>query len=172
MTMADTVAVMNAGRLEQVGEPAELYDRPASTFVANFLGQSNLLTSRITGDAGEGLSTADCHGFPILVATEHIPDGVRDVFVGVRPEKLRLDGPGRNQLTATVTDASFTGVATQYLVQLPWGFEVTVVQPNDGSPRASVGESVQISWDPGSEFILDARQDEDAGLLDTGLRHG
>lgn len=170
--MADTVAVMNAGRLEQVGEPAELYDQPASTFVANFLGQSNLLTSRITGDAGEGLSSADCHGYPILVATKNIPDGVQDVFVGVRPEKLRIGQHGRNQLKATVTDASFTGVATQYLVQLPWGFQVTVVQPNDGSPRANLGEAVDISWEPGSEFILDARQDEDAGMIDEGLRHG
>ena len=172
MTMADSVAVMNAGRLEQVGTPAELYDRPASTFVANFLGQSNLLTSRITGDAGEGLSSADCHGYPILVATKNIPQGVADVFVGVRPEKFRLGRHGRNQLEGTVTDDSFTGVATQYLVRLPWGFEVTVIQPNDGSPRARVGEPVDISWEPGSEFILDASQDEDAGMLDTGLRHG
>lgn len=181
MTMADTVAVMNAGRLEQVGPPAELYDHPASTFVANFLGQSNLLTSTITGDAGdaldvghardgaEGLSTADCHGQQIWVKTDHIPRGVKEVFVGVRPEKLRLGTQGRNQLKGRITDASFTGVATQYLVALPWGFEVTLVQPNDGSPRAHVGDTVDVSWEPGSEFILDAKQDEDAGLIDTGL---
>lgn len=172
MTMADTVAVMNAGRLEQVGPPAVLYDHPRSTFVANFLGQSNLLTSRITGDAGGGLSTAQCHGAEILVQTDHIPPGVQDVFVGVRPEKLRLGHSGRNELSGVVTDASFTGVATQYLVELSWGFEVTVVQPNDGSARAAVGESVDVSWDPGSEFVLDAKQDEDAGLLDAGLRNG
>ena len=62
-------------------------------------------------------------------------------------------------------------MATQYLVRMPWGFELTVVQPNDGSPRAGVGEQVDISWDPGSEFVLDATQDEDAGLLDAGLQH-
>jgi spermidine/putrescine transport system ATP-binding protein len=172
MTMADTVAVMSAGRLEQVGSPAELYDHPRSTFVANFLGQSNLLTSRITGEAGEGLVTADTHGHEILVAKDRVPEGVTEVFVGVRPEKLRLGRSGRNQLTATVTDASFTGAATQYLVRLPWGFEVTLVQANDGSPRASVGEEVPVSWEPGSEFVLDANQDEDAGLLDTGLQAG
>lgn len=170
MTMADTVAVMNAGNLEQVGPPADLYDHPASTFVANFLGQSNLLTSRITGLDGDGLAAADCHGHEIRVAADHIPAGVQDVFVGVRPEKLRLDRSGRNHLDGTVTDASFAGVATQYLVRLPWGHEVTVVQPNDGSPRARVGESVNVSWEPGSEFVLDASQDQDAGMFDTGLR--
>lgn len=171
MTMADTVAVMNAGRLEQVGAPADLYDHPASTFVANFLGQSNLLTSRITGHGTDGMLTADCHGQPILVAADHVPSGIADVFVGVRPEKLRIGHQGSNRLSGTVTDASFAGVATQYLVRMPWGFELTVVQPNDGSPRARVGEKVDISWDPGSEFVLDATQDEDAGLLDAGLQH-
>jgi spermidine/putrescine transport system ATP-binding protein len=172
MTMADTVAVMNAGNLEQVGPPSDLYDHPASTFVANFLGQSNLLTSRITVMGADGLSSADCHGHEIQVASDHVPPGVRDVFVGVRPEKFRLDRSGRNHLDGTVTDASFTGVATQYLVRLPWGNEVTIVQPNDGSRRASVGESVDVSWEPGSEFVLDASQDEDAGMFDTGLRDG
>ena len=172
MTMADEVAVMNGGRLEQVGTPTELYDHPASTFVANFLGQSNLLTSRIVGEAGNGLLDVDCHGYPIRVAAHHVPAGVRDVFVGVRPEKLRLGHSGANRLTGTVTDDSFTGVSTHYLVQLPWGFEVTVVQPNDGTPRVKIGEQVDISWEPGSEFVLDARQDEDAGLLDEEIRHG
>jgi spermidine/putrescine transport system ATP-binding protein len=172
MTMADTVAVMNGGRLEQVGAPADLYDHPASTFVANFLGQSNLLTSRITGQGPDGMVTADCHGQPILVAADHVPAGITEVFVGVRPEKLRLGHSGSNRLSGTVTDASFTGVATQYLVRMPWGFELNVVQPNDGSPRFQLGETVDVSWEPGSEFVLDATQDEDAGLLDTGLQHG
>src|SRR6187549_1183924 len=62
MTMADTIAVMNAGRLEQVGDPATLYEHPASTFVANFLGQSNLLRASVTGAAEGGLVRADVHG--------------------------------------------------------------------------------------------------------------
>ena len=93
----------------------------------------------------------------------HVPDGLTDVWIGVRPEKLRLGTEGRNQLAGVVTDASFTGVATQYLVRMPWGFEVMVVQQNDGSARAAVGENVTVSWDPGHEFVLDQAQDEDAG---------
>ena len=165
MTMADTIAVMNAGRLEQLGDPATLYEHPASTFVANFLGQSNLLRARVTGAGEAGPVRADVHGQEILLEADRVPAGLTDVWVGVRPEKLALgeDG-GRNRLQGTVTDASFTGVATQYLVRMPWGMDVIVVQQNDGSARARFGEAVTLSWDPGHEFVLDAAQDEHAGM--------
>jgi spermidine/putrescine transport system ATP-binding protein len=165
MTMADTIAVMNAGYLEQLGDPATLYEHPASTFVANFLGQSNLLRARITGQAEGGLMTADVHGEQILVDAKNVPEGLTDVWVGVRPEKLNLgeDG-GRNHLRGLVTDVSFTGVATQYLVRMPWGFDVVVVQQNDGSARARLGETIALSWDPGREFVLDAAQSDLAGM--------
>jgi len=164
MTMADSIAVMNAGHIEQLGDPATLYENPASTFVANFLGQSNLLEARITGPAEGGLMHATTHGIDVLVSAARVPEGLTDVWIGVRPEKLRLGPGGRNALQGNVTDASFTGVSTQYLVRLPWGFEVMVVQQNDGSTRAQVGENVTVSWDPGQEFILDQSQDEDAGM--------
>lgn len=163
MTMADTIAVMNAGKVEQRGDPATLYEHPASTFVANFLGQSNLLEARITGSASGGRMPAQTHGHDVVVAADRVPDGINDVWIGVRPEKLRLGDSGTNQLKGVVTDASFTGVSTQYLVRMPWGFEVMVVQQNDGSARATVEETVTVSWDPGQEFILDQRQDETAG---------
>jgi len=165
MTMADTIAVMNAGYLEQLGDPATLYEHPASTFVANFLGQSNLLRARITGSAEDGLLTADVHGEEILVDAKNVPEGLRDVWVGVRPEKLGLgETAGRNHLHGLVTDVSFTGVATQYLVRMPWGFDVVVVQQNDGSARARLGENITLSWDPGREFVLDAAQSDLAGI--------
>ena len=164
MTMADSIAVMNGGRLEQLGDPATLYEHPASTFAANFLGQSNLLKARVTGSAGDGLAMANVHGHDVLVRAESIPDGLTDIWVGVRPEKLALGNGGRNTLSGTVTDASFTGVATQYLVGMPWGQDLMVVQQNDGSPRARLGENVSLGWEPGHEFVLDSAQDEDAGV--------
>ncbi|MEW1954210.1 ABC transporter ATP-binding protein [Terrabacter sp. NPDC080008] len=163
MTMADSIAVMNAGRIEQLADPAALYERPTSTFVANFLGQSNLLLASITGPASNGLMPATTHGNDVHVAAEHVPDGIRDVWIGVRPEKLRLGEQGSNRLRGVVTDASFTGVATQYLIRLPWGFEVMLIQQNDGSARATVGETVTVSWEPGQEFVLDQNQDQAAG---------
>jgi spermidine/putrescine transport system ATP-binding protein len=62
-----------------------------------------------------------------------------------------------------VTDASFTGVATQYLVRMPWEQEITVVQQNDGSARAAVGENVTVSWASRHGFVLDAAEQADAG---------
>ncbi len=166
MTMADTIAVMNAGRIEQLGDPATLYERPASTFVANFLGQSNLLAATIRTNPTAGVALADSHGSEIAVEADHLPQGLSEVWVGVRPEKLRLGEQGRNQLRGMVTDVSFTGVSTQYLVRMPWNHELTVVQQNDGSARARVGENITVSWDPGHEFVLDANQPENAGIMD------
>ncbi|HET9022150.1 MAG TPA: ABC transporter ATP-binding protein [Ornithinibacter sp.] len=164
MTMADSIAVMNGGRLEQLGDPATLYEHPSSTFVANFLGQSNLLSARVTGPAGDGLVSAQVHGHDVLLPADKVPGGLNEMWLGVRPEKLALGDGGRNRLSGTVTDASFTGVATQYLVRMPWGHDLMVVQQNDGSARARLGENVTLTWDPGHEFVLDSSQDEDAGV--------
>ena len=166
MTMADTIAVMNAGHLEQLGDPATLYEHPASTFVANFLGQSNLLRATVQRPGGgrPGARRRARH----RGAPRRRPRARRactDVWVGVRPEKLALgEGGGRNHLRGIVTDVSFTGVATQYLVRMPWGFDVVVVQQNDGSARARLAETVTLCWDPGREFVLDAAQSDLAGM--------
>lgn len=169
MTMADHIAVMNAGHMEQLADPATLYEEPASTFVANFLGQSNLLRATVTGPAEGGLALAQAQGHELLVQADKVPAGLTDVWVGVRPEKLTLgDSGGRNRMRGRVTDASFTGVATQYLVRTPWGSDVVVVQQNDGSARATTGEDVTLSWEPGHEFVLDAAQDDHAGMDEDG----
>ena len=93
MTMADTVAVMNAGHLEQVGTPTDLYDHPATTFVANFLGKSNLFEAEITGREADTLSIrfggAVC-GLPSSRAVQH--EG--RIVVGIRPEKIVLSRAG------------------------------------------------------------------------------
>ena len=165
MTMADTIAVMNGGRLQQVGDPASLYENPRSTFVANFLGQSNLLPATVT-EADGGTAVLDVRGAQLRLPAASLPAGEKSVWLGVRPEKLRLvDGPseGLNTLTGLVTDASFTGVATQYLVRLPWGQELTAVQQNDGMPRAVTGATVTLGWAPEHGFALDASQDAHAG---------
>ena len=167
MTMADSIAVMNAGRLEQLGDPAALYENPSSTFVANFLGQSNLLQAKVTGSAEDGEVPVTAHGNALTVAADHLPAGVTDIWLGVRPEKLRLgEHGGPNRLSGLVTDVSFTGVATQYMVRMPWGQELAVMQQNDGSGRAHSGENVTISWAAAHGFALDASQSADAGVVE------
>jgi len=173
MTMADTIAVMNAGRLEQVGDPATLYEHPKSTFVANFLGQSNLLKATVRTSAGM-TAELDVHGVSLRLPVDRLANGASAVWLGVRPEKLRLVEPGStdsgrsdsNRLSGVVTDASFTGLATNYLVRLPWGQELMVVQQNDGMPRADSGSQVTLTWAPEHGFALDADQDAHAGAQD------
>ena len=178
MTMADTIAVMNSGRLEQVGDPTTLYEHPKSTFVANFLGQSNLLKATVRSRAGT-IAGLDVHGVDLRLPVDALPvdslaKATSAVWLGVRPEKLRLILPDStdvgsadgNRLTGVVTDASFTGLATNYLVRLPWGQELMVVQQNDGMPRAAPGAQVTLAWAPEHGFALDADQDAHAGAQD------
>jgi len=171
MTMADTIAVMNAGRIEQLGSPTELYEAPETAFVANFLGQSNLIRANVTGTSGGDL-LLDAHGVRLAVPAGRRAGDPGELLVGVRPEKIHLDAAGaprrdgHNVLAGgVVTDASFTGVSTQYLVRLPWGQEVMVFAQNLGSGGVvTPGTTVDLSFDPQHAFTLDSAQDEAAGV--------
>lgn len=164
--MADTIAVMNAGVIEQLGDPASLYERPRTTFVANFLGQSNLLPGKVTGTDGDTL-VIDVQGQSLRLPRDRSASHDGNVWFGVRPEKLVIrtehTAATGNELTGMVTDASFTGVSTQYLVKMAWGQELNVVQQNDGTPPLRPGQQVTVQWAPQHGFALDAAQDAHAG---------
>ncbi|MBD8869064.1 ABC transporter ATP-binding protein [Nocardioides donggukensis] len=171
MTMADTVAVMNAGVIEQMGRPEDLYEHPSTTFVANFLGQSNLIRGEL-GGAEQADVVVDVHGTRLLAPGAQVPDGGREVWVGIRPEKVTLAAAGAGALrganvleSGVVTDASFTGVSTQYLVRMPWGQELMVFEQNTGQHKGFVvGDTVDLHWVPDHTFLLDAGQDSAAGV--------
>jgi len=140
MSMADTIAVMNEGRIEQLGSPEELYERPQTSFVARFLGACNLLDGeRVGRDAS--------------------------VRVGVRPEKMRLAPAGQapasaegSVLRGRVTDASFLGVITEYVVRTEDGIELMVVAQNDGSAELQTigpGREVDVYWNPAHSFTVE-----------------
>ncbi|MEE1826713.1 ABC transporter ATP-binding protein [Streptomyces sp. BE20] len=169
MTMADTIAVMNGGRVEQLGAPAELYENPATTFVANFLGQSNLLPADVTGSAGEDLLLTAA-GTRLTVPRARCAAEAKRVHLGVRPEKITIEhgsaevAEGRNRLVGTVVDSSFIGVSTQYLVRTDGGQEVTVFEQNmERDTRIVPGAPVVLHWNPAHSFALDAAQAIDAG---------
>ncbi|GHJ58040.1 polyamine-transporting ATPase [Nocardioides sp. OK12] len=173
MTMADTVAVMNAGRIEQMGPPEVLYECPATTFVANFLGQSNLVAGRVRDGAGEGDLVLDVHGTTVHADRARAVVAQGDVWVGVRPEKVVLapaggapSEPAGNCLRGgVVSDVSFVGVSTQYLVRMPWGQELTAFSQNSGHhERLRTGAAVDLHWSPAHTFCLDASQDAAAGV--------
>jgi spermidine/putrescine transport system ATP-binding protein len=170
MTMADTVAVMNAGVIEQMGSPTELYENPATTFVANFLGQSNLIEGTIIGRDGE-IVRVDMHGTVVSIPRERAHAESGKGWVGIRPEKVliapageEIDAPGNHMTGAVVVDSSFMGVSTQYLVKMPWGQELLCHEQNTGKRGVMApGTQVDVSWRPEFAFLLDAAQDVDAG---------
>ncbi|WP_432831541.1 ABC transporter ATP-binding protein [Dactylosporangium sp. CA-092794] len=158
MTMADTVAVMNAGKIEQLGAPVEMYDFPGTAFVANFLGQSNLLAADVRGRSGDDLLVEAYGGrYTVPAARARATEGT--VWLGVRPEKMHLtteQAPdGHQSVRGIVTDSSYTGVSTQYLVRAPWGEELSVFVPNSGvAAPLAVASEVTVFWRPDHAFLL------------------
>jgi spermidine/putrescine transport system ATP-binding protein len=152
------------GRIEQAGGAAELYERPRTEFVANFLGVSNLVDGRLGVTTGALTAVTTHDGAELLVPAERVgPHDGDDVRIGVRPEKITMLPPhvappdGANLLRGTVTVAAFLGVSIQYLVRAVGGEELTVVSQNaEGAEPESfgVGREVQLAWNPHHTFAV------------------
>jgi spermidine/putrescine transport system ATP-binding protein len=165
MTMSDRIAVMNRGRYEQLGDPEGLYERPATPFVAGFLGVSNLLPGMVQGK-DDRYATVKLADDTLIRAPSAMVDGRTDISVGVRPEKIRLREPaetdptptGHNQLRGVVRDASYLGVSTQYQVEARGGARLTVYEQNvERATRAELwapGEEVLLTWSPDHSFVV------------------
>jgi spermidine/putrescine transport system ATP-binding protein len=172
MTMADTIAVMNHGLIEQMGAPGDLYENPVTTFVANFLGQSNLIMTDIIDGAGAEV-VVDCQGQKIGVSADRCHAQGRKAWLGIRPEKIFASHVGDAERTDSnvltggrITDVSFVGVSTQYLVAMPWDQELMVFEQNTGRrPLFNNGDEVDLSWSSEHAFLLDADQDAHAGMM-------
>ncbi|MFH8686093.1 ABC transporter ATP-binding protein [Streptomyces anulatus] len=174
MTMADTVAVMNGGRVEQLGAPADLYENPRTTFVANFLGTSNLIEGEIVSTGGDLVVAAG--GGKLTLPRERCSASATTggrLLLGVRPEKISLAhaddadsiAAGRNRVTGRIVDSSFIGVSTQYVVESPAGKALQVYEQNiDRRAGLLPGAEVVLHWNPAHTFGLDADQDIDAGV--------
>jgi spermidine/putrescine transport system ATP-binding protein len=156
MTMADQIAVMVDGRIDQLGAPAELYERPRTAFVAGFLGVSNLAAGTVDGDA-----VVVDGGQRIRVQPGALQGRSGAVRVGFRPEKISIGavgaGDGGNVLRGVVRDFAYVGVATQYVVDTAVG-EVQVFHQNmrSGDPVAAPGTEVDLAWDPEATFVVEA----------------
>jgi spermidine/putrescine transport system ATP-binding protein len=151
MTMADTIAVMNGGRIEQLGDPEELYERPQTAFVAGFLGVSNLLPGTV--ESADAVRLAS--GTIVQAATAGRTGAVS---AGVRPEKIALgEEGGPNRLTGTVAATAYIGVATQVVVDTPDGTVQVFAQNIDSGSRVPAPESpVTLSWSPESTFVVES----------------
>jgi spermidine/putrescine transport system ATP-binding protein len=155
MTMADQIAVMNHGRIEQLGTPTELYETPATAYVASFLGASNLISGTVTGP-----DTVRLHGGPqVRVREQALAGRTGEVAVGIRPEKIELGGGQENTLDGTIAEQAYVGVATQYIVDTGCG-QMTVYRQNasPGLNGAAPGQQLTLSWSPESTFVVDSRE--------------
>ena len=152
MTMADQIAVMNQGRIEQLGTPTELYESPRTAFVAGFLGVSNLLEG--TAVAEDRVRLVD--GTEVRCPRDLLAGRTGTVWIGVRPEKLRIGGGDGNTLSGTVRESAYIGVSTQYILDTPAGPVTVYVQNDRPGGQVATGERLTLSWSPESTFVVDA----------------
>jgi spermidine/putrescine transport system ATP-binding protein len=169
MTMSDRIAVMNKGHYEQLGDPETLYERPATRFVAGFLGVSNLVAGTVTATDGADWAAVTLENGIVTRAPRALTEGKTEILLGVRPEKIRLYEPhetvpdSHNRMPGTVRTASYMGVSTQYQVEVPGGRRLTVFEQNvERASKAELwepGEEVVVGWQPQHSFVV---QDEGA----------
>jgi spermidine/putrescine transport system ATP-binding protein len=162
MTMSDRLAVMRLGRMEQLGPPEDVYENPATEFVAGFLGASNLLEGDVKESNGEFSTVQLAGGGTLQVPNARIPAAAGShLKVGVRPEKVAITRgtgaapAGMNSIEGTVSMATYIGVSHQYKVGTPDGQVLTVYVQNlgvDEAPRQ--GEQVTLSWKPEYTFAV------------------
>ncbi|WP_069814917.1 ABC transporter ATP-binding protein [Streptomyces sp. TP-A0874] len=164
MALADRIAVMNRGRVEQSGSPVELYENPATGYVADFLGTSNLLEAETAGtERGQLLLRAAGTDLRSTALPPGAATGER-VLVGVRPEKVTLTpvaeagavADGRNRLSGRIADVGFLGATTHYLVETASAGELAAHAQNvEGAPGLAPGAEVVVHWSPEHTFCLD-----------------
>jgi spermidine/putrescine transport system ATP-binding protein len=160
MTMSDRLAVMRAGRIEQIGAPEQTYENPATEFVAGFLGASNLLDADRKDGSDSSVVVAD--GTEIAVPSERLRAATGAFKIGVRPEKIHLASNGEpdsswNVLKGTLVVSTFVGVSHQYTVEGPAGARLTVYAQNTGGADAPApGDSVRLLWRPEHTFVVAA----------------
>jgi spermidine/putrescine transport system ATP-binding protein len=163
LTMSDRIAVMNEGRIEQLGSAEDVYERPRTTFVAGFIGVSNLMPGVVGSANGDAGSVRLDSGVEVTTPVDGLAPGDR-CYAVVRPEKLRIgvrDAPsnaGEPSVGGIVESSLYLGTSTQLVVRLDGEVPVTVLVPNaDEAERQRLpggGARVRVSWDPEHTHVV------------------
>jgi ABC-type Fe3+/spermidine/putrescine transport system ATPase subunit len=158
LILSDRVVVMQGGRVEQVGRPEEVYRRPATPFVARFLGRANFLTGTVAGMESGSIVVALDGGLSVVAGPQPGLTRGQPVQVAIRQENIRLGPPGgpsdrANRFAATVVFHAFAGQAHHYVVQLADGRELEVTAPGAALPLAR-GAAAVIEWGPEDVVLL------------------
>ncbi|MCG5235727.1 ABC transporter ATP-binding protein [Xanthobacter oligotrophicus] len=148
LSVADRVVLMRAGRIEQMGAPDDLFERPASHFVAEFMGVTNLLAGTLEGVGRFRLKSGEVLAVPVAGLSG-------DLALALRPERVILDGTDEallaNTLSAEVEFATYRGLVIDYRVRLPSGVTLIARRPSPavgGPAPLSPGRAVRVSWQP------------------------
>ncbi len=159
LTMSDRIAVMNDGRIAQLGRPEDLYDRPCSRFVASFLGESNFLPGIVHDFQDEDIVIAECGGTMLRAIASTRPARGQKVVLTMRPERMRFADQGcesaLNRIRATVTEAVFAGERCRYLLEAPDGTSMVLKEPSGASVRRRVaGETADVAWSAADTVVV------------------
>ncbi|MBP2705337.1 ABC transporter ATP-binding protein [Microbispora sp. RL4-1S] len=160
LTMSDRIAVMNDGLVEQLADPREIYERPATKFVAGFIGTSNLLGGTVQEVAGDTAVLALGAGDRVVIPRGGTVAAGDAVDLTVRPEKITIsrEQPAGDVsvVRGTVSEVVYLGTYNSYMVVLADGAEITVFEQNahDSSTTAERGDTVWLSWQPRHSFVL------------------
>jgi spermidine/putrescine transport system ATP-binding protein len=159
LTMSDRIAVMNEGRVEQLASPSEIYDQPATVFVAGFIGQANLWPADVVG-----AETVRALGTTVAARTEAVSG---EGTLMVRPERVRIaEAASEGTVPVTVTSLVFQGPVVRLAGDAPSGEELVAhIGPEHALPRLRPGDEVYAGWDPQSAAVLPGRP-EDAPAID------
>jgi spermidine/putrescine transport system ATP-binding protein len=161
LTMSDRIAVMNDGLIEQLASPREIYEHPASRFVAGFIGTSNLLTGT-AARVGDSAATIEVSGDErVIVPIRDLAVAQGDALeVTVRPEKIELGTQpppaGSCALRGTVSEVVYLGTSTNFTIATSTGAEMVVFQQNSASASDVVarGDSIWLSWQPQHSYLI------------------
>ncbi len=175
MSISDTIAVMNQGRIEQIGKPAGIYETPRTSFVAAFIGDTNFLEGRVTESLGERFSRAEIPGLGAVTIDNDKPVRPGDrIHLSLRPEKLVVsrekpeNGPWDNAVPGTVEDIIYFGSHTRYWVRsgeyrICAEQQHRTFQLDESAP--SWGDPVWLRWHANDGFLLEQYREEDEELL-------
>jgi spermidine/putrescine transport system ATP-binding protein len=160
LTMSDRIAVMNRGKVDQLGTPEELYERPTTRFVADFIGTTNLLSGSVeSADAGAGGARVRLEGGDVCVVAGNGLMVGRSVELSVRPESVLIKASngtapgGVEPIRGRVEQVAYLGGSVQYQVRTNGGLSITAVAPKTGH-RLPVGSDVDVAWPPTEALVL------------------
>jgi len=155
LTMSDDIGIMNKGRLEQIGDARAIYERPATRFVAGFIGETNLLEGDVT--EVRQYAHVDHGGIRSLAPPQGVQPGQR-ITLAVRPEKIRVGAEAQeceNRFEGKVVDEVYTGSSGKLIIQLDSGHSITAqVQIRDRGEFATVGSRVAVGWNTDNVVVV------------------